>query len=235
MLKNWEEKLSLYIEGAMSPDEMLEIEAELEKNEALQIKHDNLKMTMQAVRDMPSAELPFGLQHKMLKAAGRGKRRNIMRSVAAFGSVAAVAAFVFIMIHIHEDATPGLRFDTGIANAEHYETGIANAEYVETGIGIAQMDTNLITPDFGMAPEGRLNVEDDGILKNILHVESFYDIIDMLGQLPLEIVEINPDQNLVTIRFFRTYIDEIENYFQISNFIGDYDGYWTAHLLLITN
>jgi negative regulator of sigma E activity len=71
--ENWSktlsfEKLSLYIDGELSQNEMFHVEQSMENSPDLRAQYDNLVAIKQALKDLPDKDLPIGLHNKIMDA-----------------------------------------------------------------------------------------------------------------------------------------------------------------------
>ncbi|MDR2168057.1 MAG: zf-HC2 domain-containing protein [Clostridiales bacterium] len=97
-MREWTERLNLYIDGELSPEERREVEQKLESCENLRAEFSNLQAVVQTLRELPEQDLPPGLQAKMLRAARtNARKRRLNQFVRPFGAVAAAALLVLVV------------------------------------------------------------------------------------------------------------------------------------------
>jgi len=178
MSRDFDELLSAYLDGEVSPEERAAVEQRLEQSPALRETLDELSEVGDLIRGLPRARPPVDLPERVVAAiapkplasAAHAKRRRLFGvwPVMAAGSV--LAAGVAIVVLLPGDAAKGRRVTTsdGLALAEKAPAGslpkapVAMTTAVETG---ATTSNSLVTA----SP----------------HVQSLTDYVRNLGRDPL--------------------------------------------------
>jgi hypothetical protein len=108
-----DELLSAYLDGMLASDERVMLEARLRQEPALQKRLERLRLTVNALANLPVVEAPrnFILSPAMVAPTRPAPRRRRRRSWQVFGWATAVATLLFVLVFAGDVfvVAPGLR------------------------------------------------------------------------------------------------------------------------------